>query len=51
MAVVRSVSNCVYTNLAYEEFLFQKRFRATQSPILFLWLGLEFKGYFVFIRF
>jgi len=37
MAVVRSVSNCVYTNLAYEEFLFQKRFRATQSPMLFLW--------------
>lgn len=37
MSIIRSVSNCVFTNLAYEEYLFQKQFRLFKSPILFLW--------------
>jgi len=34
MTVIRSVSKCVYTNLAYEEYLLNNY---KGNPILFLW--------------
>mgnify|MGYP000278210673 CR=1 FL=1 len=37
MSIIRSLSNCIYTNLAYEEYLFTKQFAKTAKPILFLW--------------
>jgi len=37
MSIIRSVSNCVFTNLAYEEHLLSKHFAKTQKPIMFLW--------------
>lgn len=37
MSIIRSLSNCIFTNLAFEEHLFTKVFPKSTIPILLLW--------------